>query len=415
MARSNFRRKHLALFSVFLTFFIDALSWSIVFPIFAPFFLDTHNHLFSSSVSIATRTTILGVFLAAFSLGQFIGAPLLGEWADRKGRKKTLCVSVFFTLFGLALSAWGLSEQNLYVLFAGRILTGVFAGNMSICMACIADVCEEEGERIKQYGRLSLIFGMAFILGAYLGGKISDPTVSSWFFPALPLWLATGLTAINLLFVWFAFPETVRIGREPFSTKKYFVHMRLALKTAKVRSLYGIYFLFLFAWTLILQFVPVLMVRHFHFTNSNLADLALLMGGCWALGSGYLNRLLSRRLSSLKITETCLLCFTFFCGLLIFHLHIVSLLILLACGVLVGAVAWPHCNTLIANAAPPQMQGKFMGLSQSLQSLAMAVAPIVGGLAYQGFSGFPFLLGAVASLLAGVLYFSVYKNDPNPR
>ncbi len=416
MAFSNIRRKQLALIAVFLTFFIDALSWSIVFPIFTPFFLDTHNHLFSATVSIATRTTILGIFLAAFSFGQFIGAPLLGELADRRGRKKTLSLSVFCTLIGLAFSAWGLLVQNLYLLFAGRILTGVFAGNLSICMACIVDLCPNEVERIRQFGRLSMIYGIAFILGAFLGGKISDPTVSSLFFPSLPLWLATGLTGINLFYVLWAFPETSRINvDEPFSAKAYFANMRIAFKTTKVRSMYGMYFLFLFAWTLVLQFVPVVMVRNFHFTNSNLGDLALLMGICWALGSGYLNRVLVRYVSSIKITEGCLLVFTVLCALIIFPMHIYNLLALMACCVLLGGIIWPHCNAMISSAAPPQMQGKFMGLSQSLQSLAMAVAPAIGGLAYQVFNGFPFLLGAVASLTAGVLYFSVYKNDPTPR
>jgi DHA1 family tetracycline resistance protein-like MFS transporter len=409
MPLSSSRRKKLALTAIFFTFFIDALSWSIVFPIFAPFFLDMDNHLFSPAVSIASRTTILGIFIAAFSFGQFMGAPLMGEFADRRGRKKTLCISVFFTLLGLAVSAWSIRIENLYLLFAGRILTGVFAGNMSICMASIADLCEEETERIKQFGRISVISGLAFILGAFLGGKLSDHSISVLFFPSLPLWCATGMTFINWLFVLFAFPETAPINVEgPFSVKAYFLSIGQALKGAKIKSMYGIYFLFLFAWTLVLQFVPVLMVRSFHFTNSNLGDLALFMGVCWALGSGYLNRILLHYVSSVKIMEGCLLCFTVLCTLIIFPMHIYNVLLLMACCVIVGGLAWPHCSGMISSAAPPQMQGKFMGLSQSLQSLAMGLAPAIGGLSYQVFSGFPFLIGDVTTLSAGVLYFSLF-------
>src|SRR5690606_34294193 len=64
-------KKRLTLASVFFTFFIDNLCWAIVFPIFAPYFLDPENKLFTPDVSIAERTTMLGFFLMAFSLGQF--------------------------------------------------------------------------------------------------------------------------------------------------------------------------------------------------------------------------------------------------------------------------------------------------------------------------------------------------------
>ena len=74
---------------------------------------------------------------------------------------------------------------------------------------------------------------------------------------------------------------------------------------------------------------------------------------------------------------------------------------------MIGGVLWPLCNGLISDAAPKGMQGKLLGMSQSVQSLAMTIAPAVAGIAYQAFPGFPFLVSAVASLLAGILYFSL--------
>lgn len=412
MALSQERRQKLGLSSVFFTYFIDALSWAIVFPIFAPFFLDMNNHLFAPTVSIETRTVMLGVFFAVFSLGQFMGAPILGEYADLRGRKKTLSISIFFTFVGLALSAWSQRGENIYLLFVGRILTGVFAGNMSICLACVADLCPDEKERVQKFGKLAMMSGIAFVLGGYLGGQLSDPTVSSFFFPSLPLWCAAGLTFINWLCVLFALPETAPEHKdEKFSLQRYFSNVRIALSQNNIKSMYAIYFLFLFAWTLILQFVPILMVRNFQFTNSNLGDLTLFMGACWVFSSGFLNKWVVHYVSSYKIMEVCLLCFTVLCIPIIFPLSLHMIYILLACSVLVGGLAWPHCNGMISKAAPPKMQGNFMGMSQSLQSLSMGIAPAVGGVAYQVFSGFPFLLGALASLLAGILYFCLHARQ----
>ncbi|NGX28744.1 MAG: hypothetical protein K940chlam1_00931, partial [Candidatus Anoxychlamydiales bacterium] len=40
-------KRKISFFSILFTFFVDNLGWSIVFPIFAPFFLDPQNVIFS--------------------------------------------------------------------------------------------------------------------------------------------------------------------------------------------------------------------------------------------------------------------------------------------------------------------------------------------------------------------------------
>ena len=54
------KRVRLSLAAVFFTFFVDNLSWSIVFPILAPYFLDVQNHLFSAEVSIYLVPSLIG-------------------------------------------------------------------------------------------------------------------------------------------------------------------------------------------------------------------------------------------------------------------------------------------------------------------------------------------------------------------
>lgn len=407
MPLSEIRRKKLSIAAIFFTFFIDALSWSIVFPIFAPFFLHS-KHLFSPELSIATKTTILGFFLASFSMGQFIGAPLLGEYGDFRGRRKALCLSVFFTCAGFAVSAWGMQQENLYLLFTGRLITGFFAGNMSICLAAIADLHQEESQKIKYFSHLSAISGGSFVLGAFLGGKLSDRSINPLFTPYFPFWIATCLSIGNFLFILFGFREThSSIKTTKFQLASYFSNIRAALRVKKIKAVYSIYFLFLFAWTILLQFTPVLVVRDFEFTDSNIGDLALFMGICWMLGSGYLSKILRVYWKPLQILEACLLGFTLLCVGIIFPKQIYGVLAVLGGCVVIGGLAWPICTSLISNISPPEMQGKVLGISQSTQSAAMVLAPSVAGLAYQVFEGFPFLVGAAASLAAGILYFTL--------
>ncbi len=402
--------KKITFFSVYFTFFVDTLSWAIVFPIFAPYFLEPENGLFSPDLTTGTRTMILGFFLMAFSLGQFLGAPVIGEYADKHGRKKALAVGVFFTLIGLSLSAFSMQTNNLVLLFIGRLITGVFASSTSICLSCISDLSENEHTKVKNFGYLSMIAGFAFVVGAFAGGKLSDKTVSSFFTADFPIWIAAGITFVNFLFVLFGFRETSL----PHPTIRFhffaaFRHIKMALRTDKIKRVYAIYFLFLFAWTILLQFMPVLTVERFAFTNSNIGDLALFMGICWAIGSGYLNKLLAPYFKPELILEMCLIGFTILCGLVILPIHIAFVLAILGVCVMLGGIAWPICTGLISNMAPNDMQGKVMGISQSIQSFAMTLGPLIGGIAFHASLGAPFLIAAGTSLVAVVIYFFLLK------
>lgn len=403
-------KKKFTFISVYFTFFVDNLCWAVVFPIFAPYFLDTSNTLFSPDTSVGTRSMVLGLFLMAFSLGQFIGCPLIGEYADKHGRRKALGVSVFFTLVGVCISAYSMQIYNLYLLFAGRLITGIFASSTTVCLSCISDLSENDTARVRNFGTLSMLAGLSFVVGAFLGGKLSDPTVSSYFTPNLPLWLAAGLTFINLLFIIFGFRETSHIHPSVrFHILEAFSHIKLALNTDRIKRIYTVYFFFLFAWTILFQFIPVLTVEKFYYTSSNIGDLALFMGVCWAIGSGYINQILTRRFDPMLILELCLIGFTILCGTVIFPKHIYWVLGIVGLCVVLGGIAWPICTGLISSMAPRDMQGKIMGLSQSVQSLAMTLGPLLGGLAFHASLHLPFLIAASVSLLAVIIYYFILK------
>ncbi len=407
----NTKEQKFTFAAVCLTFFVDYLSWAIVFPIFAPYFLDVNNVLFSADVSAGSRTMVLGFFLMAFSLGQFLGAPLIGEYADKHGRKKALAISVFFTLFGLSLSAYSMQINDLYWLFAGRLITGVFASSTAVCLSCVSDLSEDDTAKGKNFGYLSMIAGLAFVLGAFLGGKLSDKSINSSFSANVPLWIASGLTLLNLIFILFGFRETKVIHPDvKFNFLESFQNIKIALKTDKIKRIYTVYFLFLFAWTILFQFIPVLTVERFSYTNSNIGDLALFMGVCWAIGSGYLNKFFVQRFDPMLVLEFCLIGFAIFCGLVILPKHIYSVLGIVGFCVILGGVSWPICTSLISNMAPKEMQGKILGLSQSVQSFAMTLGPAVGGIAFQSSLQLPFLIAAGTSMVAVVIYYFILKH-----
>ncbi|MBN1914908.1 MAG: MFS transporter [Parachlamydiales bacterium] len=398
--------KKLSLFSIFFTFFIDNLGWSIVFPIFAPLFLDPHNTIFDSSFSSASRTTVLGVFLAAYPLAQFFGAPILGELSDRLGRKKALLLSIFFTVIGYVLTAISVQHQFLSLLFVSRVITGVFSGNLSVCLAAISDISSTKTAKLRYFGYFAVLAGFSFIVGAYLGGKFSDKEVYLLFSPDFPLWIAAALSFINLLFIIWGFEETLEMHKHATMDILESVHnVQQALHTKKIQTVYVVYFLFLLGWTILFQFMPVLVIQKFFFTSSKIGDLAAIMGLGWAIGSGVLSKLLSNFFSFRRILEGTLIVFAPLCALVVFPHHSSWVYIIFGLCVLIGGISWPIYISLISNMAPPKMQGKILGMTQSVQSLAMGISPIIGGLLDHVYFPLPFFFAAATALFAAIVYF----------
>jgi predicted MFS family arabinose efflux permease len=60
--------------------------------------------------------------------------------------------------------------------------------------------------------------------------------------------------------------------------------------------------------------------------------------------------------------------------------------------------------------APKEMQGKVLGLSQSVQSFAMNIGPAIGGIAFKSSLQLPFLIAAGTSVVAVVIYYFILKH-----
>lgn len=404
------KKRKLSFFSIYFTFILDNLGWSLVIPIFAPLFLTNESMLFSKEISEGTRTILLGVFLGAFPFAQFIGAPILGDFADKSGRKKAFILSIALTFLGYLLTAWAISERDLVVLFLGRIMSGLFAGNLSICLASIADLSVGEKAKTKNFGYLSVLAGFSLIIGAFLGGKLADSKLSSIFSPDFPLWIAAFLSGLNLIFVIFAFYETTSSHPNvKYHFLESFSNIRKGFKQKNLKNIYFIYFLFILSWGMFFQISPVLVIKRFNFGYSQIGDLAALIGICWVGGSFILSKFVLSKVSNLKILEFSLLFFIFPYSLIgFFHAKWIVILLICFCGILAG-FSWPICNAVISERAGNTNQGKILGITQSMQSLAIALAPIIGGYMTDLWIVFPFILAALFSMAGVGIYIKEKK------
>ncbi|QQR80758.1 MAG: MFS transporter [Deltaproteobacteria bacterium] len=137
-------RSLLILFSIIV---IDLIGFGVVVPIL-PFYVKQFG---------ATAST-LGIMVACYSAMQFVFSPIWGKLSDKFGRKNILTFTIAGTCAGLVITG---NAHSLFALFVGRILSGIFAANISVASAYVTDVTDEEN-RSKGMGLIGAAFGIDF-------------------------------------------------------------------------------------------------------------------------------------------------------------------------------------------------------------------------------------------------------------
>ena len=149
-----------SLFVIFLTVFVDLIGFGIVLPL-----LPIYSRNFEA------KAITIGAIMAAYSVMQFVFAPIWGRLSDRIGRRPVLLMSTAVAAASYAVFALGSKEQGttgLLILLASRLLAGVCGANITVAQAYIADISPPE-QRSKRMGLIGMAFGLGFVFGPGLG------------------------------------------------------------------------------------------------------------------------------------------------------------------------------------------------------------------------------------------------------
>jgi MFS transporter, DHA1 family, tetracycline resistance protein len=190
---------------VFITVLLDMVGFGLIIPV-QPALIKEVGHLDVGDASI-----IAGWMFFAFSATQFLFGPALGNLSDAYGRRPLLLLAVFGLGIDYLITALA---PTIFWLFVGRTFAGLCGASYVIANAYIADITAPEN-RAKAFGMMGAAFGLGFVIGPAIGGLLGA------FGPRVPFYVAAGVSAMNLLFGWFALPETLgKDMRRPFEAAR---------------------------------------------------------------------------------------------------------------------------------------------------------------------------------------------------
>ena len=387
---------------VLSTVALDALGFGIVVPV-VPTLVMQLGHL-----SAAKASFTMGMLLAAFSVMQFLCAPLLGAISDRFGRRPVLIAALGGMGVNYLLLAWA---PSLAWLFLGRVIAGATAASYSTATACIADVTPRN-LRAQRFGLVGAMFGLGFVAGPALGGLLG-----SWGI-RLPFILSAVLAGANCLFATIALPETLdHAVRRPirFSEANPLGSMRVLGADRDYRLLAVAWCCTWFALGILQSTFVLANDLRLHWSLEQ-NGLALAVVG---IGSALVQGLLVRRLVPWLGERRAALIGYSLSGIAYIAFALAVDPAILFVGIVVqsfGAISGPAVQSMISSRAAADYQGSIQGALASVQGLIAIVAPLAGGWIFSVFAnpattpyfpGAPYVMAAAAYLVAVVSVASV--------
>lgn len=408
--------------AIFTTVFIDLLGFGILIPVFpllispgSPFRVTPEGWSFTQGL------IMLGWLQAIYPFCIFVAAPILGQMSDRHGRRPVLAASIFGTSVGYVLFAIGISTANIPLLFAARALDGITGGNLAVAQAAIGDVSTNEN-RAKNFGLLGAAFGLGFIIGPYLGGRLSSPDASfyglfdtpSWFGATTPFWFAAIIALANGVSVLVTFPETLKEKFHGGRIKmgRSISNVVAGFKSDRLRVILATGFLFNAGFTFFTTFFGVYLKNSFDFSSAKIGDYFALVGLFIAFSQAVVVARVAKKLADFKVLRFSL--FGTAAMMLVYFLTPTSssayLYMVIPFFTFFNGLTMANMSSLVSRSAEPGQQGQAMGIYSSVQSLAQVPASILVGYITSGInSSQPLLVSSVCIGLGGFVFATMFR------
>ena len=386
---------------LFLIVLIDLIGFGIIIPLL-PFYAEHFD----------ADPDVVALLMATYSFTQFLAAPLWGRMSDRVGRRPVLIAS----LAGAVVSyVWLGFADSLWALFAARAMGGLMAGNISAAFAYVADVTTR-ADRARGMGRIGAAFGLGFIIGPAVGGLLAgpDPATANYQLPALAaagLSLAAFILALALLRESLSPAVRARLAGQP--AERGLAPFADVLRRARMGLLIGLTFLVTFVFAGMEATFAMWSERQFGWGPEHNGYLFAFVGLLGTTVQGGLVGRLARRFGEARLIVQGAVALTVGLVLVPFAETVLILLVAMVFLVYGFSVSTPSLNSLISLQVGEDEQGKVLGVTRSVSTLARVIGPAWAGFLFStlGRNG-PYFGGAVVMIGVLILGLRVLRRTP---
>lgn len=373
-----------------ISVFLCGIGFGIITPV-VPFLVQPYVNSSGQQAIVVTLLT------SVYAVCVFFVAPGLGALSDRYGRRPILLICLLGSAIGYLIFGMG---GALWVLFAGRIIDGITGGNISTIFAYFSDITPEN-QRTKYFGWISAVSGIGFVIGPTLGGLLAK------FGYSVPFYFGAMITLLNLVYGIMYMPESLDknnrlkevklVGLNPFTQLANI----LSMKSLK-RLLIGGFLLWIPNGSLQAIFSQFTM-NTFNFGPVLIGLMFSIMGIQDIISQGLIVPKLLIRLSDIQIVILGMISEIIGYGLIAVS-AIFSFYPFLIIGMFVfgfgDSIFGPSFNGIVSKSVDSSKQGMVQGGSQSIQSLARIIGPIIGGQIY-------IALGHAAPAIMGIILITI--------
>lgn len=371
--------KRSPLLPIFLVVLVDVLGFTIVYPL-----LPFYSEHFGATPLIATT------LVSVYALCSLISTPMIGRLSDQFGRRRLLLLSQAGTCAGFIVLG---RSDALWMVFLGRILDGLTAGNLSTAQAYISDHTQPQN-RAKAFGMIGIAFGIGFSFGPAMAGWLSKYGLHVPFLVAACLSVGSMICTYTLLEP--DAPKAQRAeaapasaapagpgGKRPglFDLETYLEYF----KRPGLGSLYLQFFLFSFAFSSFMSGFALFAERRFTtadglpWTARQVSFVLAYTGFLGIILQGGLMGRLVKRLGEVRLALAGFVAAVIAYIVLGFAETLAILLVVSTISAFGNGVLRPVITSQLTQQVGRHEQGVVLGISGSLSSLAMTIAPPIGG------------------------------------
>ncbi|HAA13914.1 MAG TPA: MFS transporter [Cytophagales bacterium] len=425
------------LLPILLVNFIGTLGYSFIVP-----------YLVYLVTAFGGNEVIYGLMGAVYPALQLIGAPLLGAWSDRYGRKRILVISQAGTFLAWVLFLVALllpvrellAVQNpilgsfffslpLILLFMARALDGITGGNVSVANAYLEDI-SNEGNRKANFGKMSASANLGFILGPALAGVLGGTIMGE----KLPVLVAMAVSLVAIFVIAYGLPESnpgekIKLHLPKLRTRHAFdpehkdckpptpkptrKTLKFVWKLPGIARALTLYFLIFLGFNFFYTSFPIHAKEALQWDLTTLGIFYTVMSGSMVIVQGPILSWLNQRVreETLLVVGNLILAGSFV--LLTIYNDTIAYIaaILFAIG---NGVMWPSFLSILARTAGKEHQGAVQGYATSAGSLASIIGLIAGGVIYGQIKEGTFWIAAIIIFMVCLVSISQLKAKKTP-